>query len=134
MIILQSLIFISRWGQGEVGHMFHDPPENIHDREGRPGKKKEVGWKGFLADKITGFEGRGKNKKVDRTKKDDKKNTILPLKKENKKDDTKSKPQSLKSASERLLERRAMREAKKQLEKTKQLKIKIISLLNIHIL
>lgn len=41
------------WGTGEIGHMFHEPPENMHDQEGRGAvPKHEVGFKGFFAEKM----------------------------------------------------------------------------------
>jgi hypothetical protein len=57
-------------GTGEIGHMFHEPPENIHDREGRGGgRKTEVGFKGFMMDKIAGMSaGIGSNKKKTKSK------------------------------------------------------------------
>jgi len=42
------------WGTGEIGHMFHEPPENMHDRESRgSGRKHEVGFKGFFSEKMS---------------------------------------------------------------------------------
>ena len=42
------------WGTGEIGHMFHEPPENMHDRESRgAGRKHEVGFKGFFSEKMS---------------------------------------------------------------------------------
>ena len=67
-------------GQGDIGHMFHEPPDNIHDREGRGQRKTEVGFKGFMADKIAGISGNNKssNKKAGTAAKTNKKTSTTP--------------------------------------------------------
>lgn len=68
---MSSLLFDMKYslGQGDIGHMFHEPPDNIHDREGRGQRKTEVGFKGFMADKIAGISGNKKKIPVKANKK-----------------------------------------------------------------
>ena len=49
--------------------MFHEPPENVHDRDGRMVKKQDVGIKGFFSEKISGLERKGKMEAKEKAKK-----------------------------------------------------------------
>lgn len=121
---------------GEIGHMFHEPPENMHDRENRgSGRKHEVGIKGFFSEKMS----RQPKKAASKAKQGKQAATPASEAKESKKDkkvsvqqpktkqpEAKSKssasasaaasaPKVKSAAVARMEERRARREAKRQL-------------------
>lgn len=115
--------------------MFHEPPDNIHDREGRGQRKTEVGFKGFMADKIAGIGGNNQKKSAGKANK--KPSAAVKDNKDVKKDNVSSKGNTVKTnkgvelhpgkqqkpsssasdsktAAERLQERKNARTLKKQ--------------------
>lgn len=118
------------WGTGEIGHMFHEPPENMHDRESRgAGRKHEVGFKGFFSEKMSRQKAGGgggkavKGGTTTKTSKMSKKEEYMSKKKTKDVDENEQK-KSMKSANSasqvksaaasRMEERKARREAKRQ--------------------
>jgi len=53
---------LKRWGTGDLKTLFQDPPENMFEQEVDTSKKRSIGTKGFLQEKIMGIEKKGKEK------------------------------------------------------------------------
>jgi hypothetical protein len=54
---------LRRWGTGDLGHLFQDPPENMHEKpESDTSGRRDVGFKGVFTEKLKSLERRGKAK------------------------------------------------------------------------
>lgn len=112
-----SYLNLKRWGTGNLKHLFQDPPENLFEiDDNQVSRRGDVGIKGAFMEKVMNMEKRGTKGKAGSSTSTSK-DTAASKKKGGDKGKVDSSGDKHKTASVRLQERRAKRQAEAEKKK-----------------